>query len=940
MAEHRAPQGNGDTVDRGDRADKIDPARAGAGAARWRRALADALGADPGAGLDRPDRRLSMLRVFGATRRLADLCMTHPAAAAEALQSGASPALAEAARDLAALDTGVGGPEALYTALAALKNRADIAIGLAELTGAWSVAEATAARADFAERLVETAITWLVRAAVKRGELSIKNEQALTTGVFALAGGDFAHEDLAPYGPLDLMVLFDEEAFKGPTPKSAERVFIRIGAELREAFEGKPGDYPLFSLRTPMGAKVGGAGLAESMARVRATAAGPQSQLLKAWLATARVVAGDRRTGGAFLEDVEALIWNDASLLDKEMCERMEAPSPDAQAPFRSIAEICRLTIGRVRPIFRTASAREVFEIASESEVISADVARRLIAGWEVAHMVASRTQMMKGAAAKPATGKDEERALASLCGFSDYSALQAIVEGARADANNTLRRLLRGPQEEIALYKSGAGESGDADKLEDLGFLDGAALSAAVDEWARLAGANDGERRFSALAPGLLTAFGETQHPNDAARLFDKLVHAAPKGVDVFSHLAENAPNRNTIVDGLGCFSAAVAPLTDSPEAATEIFAQRGAETPQDGHEWLTRYAPPPSKNARLEDIAAWRRESIARIALFSASGDMSFSAAAKALDAVHLRTLSEAFGVVRAGCPRDEAKAAKSIALHVFDGFGRYTPGASFQIGFIADEAGAGAEAFARRYLEALDALGEGFFALAPDVSRRPGGVAGPLAPGLDAFKQFVLSEAIALDQILLARARVVAGEPEAQDKAREAIRGAVGGARRADVLFRDLDRARAQRMRRDRASSEWDIDRLEGGRQDAELIISTLFYRHAGAHPFIQEKGPELALESMARSGLVPSETANALISARDFWSRLAVVRAFGRWSDPTGAPVRARFGALIARAAGVERFDQARPLIRGYADDLNRLYAQLVLGRPTLNLVANG
>ena len=65
--------------------DKIDPTRAAAGLARWRRSLAEARGEDPGSLLDRPDRRLTMLRVFGSTRRLADLCLKHPSAAAAAL---------------------------------------------------------------------------------------------------------------------------------------------------------------------------------------------------------------------------------------------------------------------------------------------------------------------------------------------------------------------------------------------------------------------------------------------------------------------------------------------------------------------------------------------------------------------------------------------------------------------------------------------------------------------------------------------------------------------------------------------------------------------------------------------------------------------------------------------------------------------------------------
>ena len=107
-----------------DQSDKIDPSRASAALVRWRRAVAEAMGQDPGAVLDQPDRRLLMLRVFGTTRRLSELCMTFPDAAATALIDGASPVLAEAARDLTTLERGVGGPEALHAALAPLKNRA------------------------------------------------------------------------------------------------------------------------------------------------------------------------------------------------------------------------------------------------------------------------------------------------------------------------------------------------------------------------------------------------------------------------------------------------------------------------------------------------------------------------------------------------------------------------------------------------------------------------------------------------------------------------------------------------------------------------------------------------------------------------------------------------------------------------------------------------
>jgi len=919
--------------------DKIDPSRASAAAARWRRSVADAMGQDPGAALDQPDRKLLMLRVFGATRRLSELCMTYADASAAALIDGASSVLAEAARDLAGLDRGVGGPEALHAALAPLKNRADIAIALAELGGQWSIAEATAARVDFAERLVETGLQWLVRAAVKRGELAVEDADNIMQGVFVLGGGDFAHEDLSPFGPLDLIVLYDDKAFSAAKARGADRVFVRIGAELREAFEGKPGEYPLFALRTPLGSGVGGAGYADCVSRVRKTAEGPQSEVLRAWLATARVVAGDRVAGGNFLEDIEELVWGETPIFNDDMRKALEKESDDPRAVFRRVADLCRLAIGGTRPVFRTASASEIFETAAHSRLFSEDAARRLIAGEELAHIAVARAQMMKGAAAMDVARQDEQQALATLCGFGAYDALSAALDGTRIDARNTLNRIMNGPQDEIAAYRSGNEDNEDADKLEDLGFFNGVSLSDAIDGWAKRANNGD-EMRFSSHAPGLLTDFGETQDPNRAVRLFDALLSNTDKKADVFALVGEGAPQRDALVDAFGCFGAAVAPLTETPEGAEAFFDKPGVETPQDGREWLTRFPPPALKKATdLEALANWRRQTVARIALNAASGATPFDAAANALDELHVRTLSEVFDLAVKTPDKSENGAGKKIALHMFDGAGGCLPGTATHLGFIAAEKlGEAGDAFAQRYLNLLGQLGEGLFSVSPDLSHRPGGVTGAVAPDVETFKSFVLSEAVAHEQIMLARARVIAGEDKAADIARDALRGAVSGARRADVLFRDLDRARAQRMRRERPASDWDIDRLEGGRLDVELVISTLIYKHAAAHPFVQETGASEALDAMARSDLLPEDAAQALKSAREFWARMQVVRSLAQWSDPIRNPVRRRFGKLIARAAGVEKYEQVRPLIRGYSDDITRLYAQLVLGRPSLSVVA--
>lgn len=910
----------------------IDPTRAGSGAGRWRRALAESLGQDPGATLDEPRRMLAMLKIFGSTRRLADLCFKYPVFAGQAFLEGPSQVLAEVARDLTALNGGVGGPDALYNALSPIKNRADIAIAIAEISGQWTTGEATAARADLAERIVETALAWLVRVSVNRGELPVTLEDGGAKGVFALAGGDFAHEDLAPYGPLDVLVVYDAAAFDGPAQRMAERAFVRIGAEFREAFEGKPGDYPLYSVRTPLGNGVNGAGYVESAARVLAALNNPQQNPAKRWLASSRVVAGDRRAGGEFLEAAEEIIWSKGEMLGDNGRAELLRLSDDPRHVFRAAANLLRWSLGRSRAIFRTASAREVFKRASEAGAVASDVAARLSVGAEFAQMIVSRAQAMKGAAAFSAATPDEQGALASLCGYADYNSLAAARDGAIADARNALVRLLEGPRADFARFRSAERNPDDVDKLEDLGFRNGANLSSMIDGWAELC-ATGGDTRFSEIAPGLLTAFGETQHPDEAVRLFDRILRLEESSARKI-HTSTRAGVRDGLVDALGCFGGAIEPLIETADACSALFEPRGAETPKSGREWLARHGSPNAR-AGAGVIAAWRREQIGRVALCAAAGDMGFDAASSALEAIQTVTLQKLFDAAL----RD-SDAAAEISLHVFDGPARGIPGYATPIGFMSGSpAGEAQEKIARAFVDSLGGLGEGVFALTPDVSHRPGGISGPLAPEAAQLKSYIQSEAVAHDQILISRARVIAGPEKAQAAATSALRGAVSNPKRAEILLRDLDRARAQRLRRDRAGSPWDLEQSEGGLFDVELIISTLIYRHAGAQPALQSSPPADALDHMARAGIINVEVAETLKGARAFWTRLAAARALGRWSDPQREPVRPRFAALLARAAEVDSFTQVRPIMRGYAEEVTRLYSQLVLGRPSAGLVAS-
>ena len=111
--------------------------------------------------------------------------------------------------------------------------------------------------------------------------------------------------------------------------------------------------------------------------------------------------------------------------------------------------------------------------------------------------------------------------------------------------------------------------------------------MSRVVDNWAdgwTRAPAADAGSRFSALAPGLLTAFGETQHPDDAVDLFDRLVETQDPDGPVITRAANEGPGRNALVDALGCFGKVIRPLTETSHGAGRMLAVTTEAAPNNG--------------------------------------------------------------------------------------------------------------------------------------------------------------------------------------------------------------------------------------------------------------------------------------------------------------------------------------------------------------------
>ncbi|MBI1393092.1 MAG: hypothetical protein GC152_10165 [Alphaproteobacteria bacterium] len=951
--------GTGPSVTAGATGRASDPAAPPLGTAtaiarleEWRLALAKELGEAPAAGRDEPRRMLAMLNVLGRTRRTAESAFQRPAVAAAAAAGKVDETLDDALADLESLAAGSGGPDALNKGLAPIRARIDLTLDVAEIAGWRTAQETSEARTWFAERAVDLALKWLLRSAVARGEIGKGASGRIDEGVFILAGGDFATRDLVGGKPIEAVVVYGGERFAGDAARMAERAFVRLGAELRDALNGGRGEPLVYSLKTPLGDGVNGQGVTESAARLAKLVATPQTTKLAQWIAGGRIVAGDVAAGGSFLEEIDGALWNaiPAPTIDDSAESDGRVDSRTAFDAFRRIAMFLRHREGPTRPCFRSVRVAEAMTAAADCGLMPRETATRLSAAAAFALAAASRARMVGG----DASAEENAKAIASLCGFADYELFEAALIGGVAQADDALATLAGGAQAAFAPFRQAAssvsasgaasatasakaemqGEAPnqpngvDATTLEQLGFTDGSAASARIDGWAaRWADDRGVAPRFAAIAPGLLTAFGETMQPDDAARLFDRLLANNNLSTCELSAGLSNPATQDILATALGDLTASIEPITTTEEGAALLFAVDGNLQPRTAAEFFQRFSPDAIRSA--DRLGAWRRGAIARVAALVARGDMNFDAAAATLELIDDHTLADAVAFA--------SKEAGSDDLGVI----RFASAAGARVGgprsiCLFSQNAAGVEGTARRFIDILREIGDGVFALPVSFDHRMGGDASKLVTTPDDLRAFLTEQAIAQDRLHYSRARIVGPENETLSAL---LRAGAACPRRADATMRDLDRMRTQRLRQEPELAT-PFDQPDGGAADVDLIIGSLTLRHAAAHPMLRELNAADALDALARADLVSSDVARTLAAAHGFHARLSAACGLAGWKDARRRPPRRRFGQLLARAAGVSDLSAIRPLAVGYAEQVRALYAQIAQGRPSQGLSVDG
>jgi len=230
-------------------------------------------------------------------------------------------------------------------------------------------------------------------------------------------------------------------------------------------------------------------------------------------------------------------------------------------------------------------------------------------------------------------------------------------------------------------------------------------------------------------------------------------------------------------------------------------------------------------------------------------------------------LSHLAEA--IIRIGVERADFRDISVIALGKLGGH-EMTFGSDIDIIFLSDAQGS--MATAEKIIKILTAYTDAGIVYSVDTRLRPDGSKGILVKDIEGYKNYYLKKAQHWEVQALMRARPVAGDAK-QGRAfirmlREVIRR-----RGREVKLEDLHNMRERIIREASHEAEGiDIKLGPGGIEEIEFYVQFLQLHHAWKNPEVLKQNTQVAINQLARVGILTQDEAGMLYNAYRYYRRL--------------------------------------------------------------------
>jgi len=858
---------------------------------------------------------------------------------------------------------------ALDQALRHLKADMHLIVGLADLSGMWSVRDVTRAVTRFADAAVQAALHAHVRFFAEKGRvLPVENPENPLPGLFVLALGKMGAGELNYSSDIDLICFFDPECVHLPDNENARKCLPRLIQAVVKTLQEITEDGYVFRTDLRLRPDPGASPVAmSSEAALNYYESMGQTWERAAWI-KARPCGGDVETAHSYLKFMQPFIWRralDFAAVDdiRGLARQIQTVGSRAKicpaghdlklgrGGIREIefyAQVPQLVFGGRDPSVRTPATLDALTALKGRGVVSDAALKCLRRDYEILRSWEHRIQMYQDEASQTLPKASEERtAIAIMAGYPDLERFDKDVE--------TLLKRVHGHfsdqfhDEETLSSKAGSlvltGVEPTPDTLKTLarlGFENPDQIWKTLNGWAagRIKALKSTRARtlFAKIVAQLVDIIADTGEPDAAFIRFSAFIENLPYGVQPLSLMINEPQLAADLVAILTMAPRMAQELARRPDLLDVMLDHRFSipldqDAPDDFHDRLAKQI---KNSASYEDALNIARRSVREERFRVGSQVLSGAADARTAGAAYTAIADATIECMAHAAERETCRRFGDIpGRYVILGMGKIGGGelsADSDVDLIIvfegnDDTGAEAQTwftrFAQRFISALSVPTEEGELYEVDMQLRPSGKAGPVAVQFSRFASYYSSEAWTWELMALTRTRVVAGDAGLGDKVSEAVDRALQKMRPAEVLLDDARNMRARLEHEKPASVDWDVKARPGGLQDIEFIAQSLQIISAPTKDVVRGSTVS-ALSALVRADMIEVEDAKYLTETVHLYLGLSqlIRSAHGAGFDPADAS--AGFAKILASLIGETKLDKLKQVLDARCLRVRHLY----------------
>ena len=850
--------------------------------------------------------------------RLAELMATTPAARAKTAIAAAASAWKGASET------------ELMTALRRGRQEIALLTALADLGGLWDVDTVTDTLTRFADAAVGATVRFLLAEAGKAGEIELDDpkDPEAGSGWILLGMGKFGAGELNYSSDIDLIVLFDRERARLVGDREPAAFFVKLTKRLVAILQERTADDYVFRTDLRLRPDPSSTSIAMSTDAALQYYESLGQNWERAAYIKARVVAGDRAAGEAYLAELVPYVWRKyldyAAIADIHSIKRqihdhrghadLAVAGHNIKLGRGGIREIeffvqtQQLIAGGRDPSLRGRRTLDTLAMLAKTGWIDDATRDDLTAAYRCLRQIEHCLQMVADEQTHTLPEEPERLdVIARMAGYADRDALGKALTATMITVRDRYQALFEAAPSLTSavgslVFTGDDDDPGTLDTLRQLGYAKPEEVTRAVRSWhygrypaTRSASARE---RLTEFVPVLIEAMAGTENADAAFAAFDRFLSRMPAGVQLFSILQSNPGLLALLATILATAPRLAETIAHRAHVLDALIEPAFFNTLPDKTTIAERLTTTLDQSRSFEDLLDRARifgqEQSFLIGVRVLAGTVGVRNAGHAYSDLADTLIAALLDATRTEFEKTHGKVkGGQVALLAMGRLGgrEMTAASDLDLLLLYDfdektSASTGArplppaQYFARltqRLVAALSSPTAEGRLYAVDLRLRPSGNSGPVATHIDGFAAYQENTAWTWEHMALTRARVIAGDKKLIARARDEIARVIRRPHERKKTIADILEMRAMVEEHKGGEGHWDLKQTPGGLVDIEFIAQALQLLHAAKRPEIVATETEAVLAAAAEAKLLAAKEADVLLPAlRLYQSLIQILR----------------------------------------------------------------